>query len=768
MSEPVSGAEGKDEAKQGAETEVVEPAKTEAPGHDGGGPRTPAPEVAKLEAPAAEPVKAEEAAHEPVKAEEVAREPVKAEEAAHEPAKAEEAAHEPAKAEEAAHEPAKAEEHAPQPPKSGEVASEAPGAEEPAAEPPKVEEPPPEPPKVEEPPPPPPPPPAPTIVKVRPDHGPLTGGAGVVITGEAFVEGCTVLIGGIEAQAARTSETTLEVVTPPGAKKGMAELRVVNPDGQLAIYEDDFRYDPAPSLVGVEPACLSAEGGAVLTILGADFAQGCAVKIGDALVPSSWAHAGRLEAVSKKHDVGAATIVVENPDGQRVVRERGVRFAAPPHIAGVEPASGVTSGGTGVTLLGSGFEPGCIAMMAGAPLPETTFVSASEIRFVTPAHVVPEAVDVAVVNPTGLAHRRPGSFSYFKAPPRVVSVSPDRGPNAGGTELVVRGECFDEAAVAFVCGIAAKVAWRGPGEIVVTTPEVSRDGLVDVRVVNADDQAHTVEKVFLYVAPLPPPELRQVGPSRGSQLGGLQVALLGEHFAEGVTARFGGVPAAVRFLTGKELSATTPAFTGYGEVDVEVTNPDGASSLLPAAFTYEPKPAPEITGLAPASGPTTGGTRVLIEGKNFAPGAAVYVGREPPKDLVVKSATEIQIVTAARKMHGVVDVEVALPGAPKAVMKNGFRYDAVPAPVITSVSPTAGAVGGGTELTIAGKNFTKETAVLVDGKAPRAVKLVDASTLELKTPPGESGKLADVIVRNPDGKEAVQKRAFLYDPRYRG
>ena len=48
------------------------------------------------------------------------------------------------------------------------------------------------------------------------------------------------------------------------------------------------------------------------------------------------------------------------------------------------------------------------------------------------------------------------------------------------------------------------------------------------------------------------------------------------------------------------------------------------------------------------------------------------------------------------------------------------------------------------------------------------MKVIDASTIELKTPPGEAGKMVDVVVRNPDGKEAVQKRAFLYDPRYRG
>jgi hypothetical protein len=33
-------------------------------------------------------------------------------------------------------------------------------------------------------------------------------------------------------------------------------------------------------------------------------------------------------------------------------------------------------------------------------------------------------------------------------------------------------------------------------------------------------------------------------------------------------------------------------------------------------------------------------------------------------------------------------------------------------------------------------------------------------------PPGEAGKMVDIAVRNPDGKEALQRRAFLYDPRY--
>jgi hypothetical protein len=609
----------------------------------------------------------------------------------------------------------------------------------------------------------------PAITSVVPDHGPMAGGAAIVIQGEGFAEGCKVLIGGAEASTTRESATRLKADTPARDQKGFAEVRVVNPDTAFAVYEEDYRYDPAPSITGAAPSCVPTQGGVIVTILGAEFVEGCAVRLGDEVVASSWMNAGRLEAVTKAHAVGEVDLVVENPDGQRAVHARALRFAVHPSLDALEPAVVPTSGGVEVTLRGRGFEQGIMVLVACERVASVTVVSETELRFTAPAHSTAEACDVAVVNADSLADRLVLALSYTKLPPRVTSVTPDSGPNTGGTELVIRGQDFDDGASVFVCGIAATVSFHSAEELRVVTPAVARDGLVDVRVVNRDDQAATIDAAFRYLAPLPPPELAQIGPARGSQIGGLEVRLLGENFAEGATVCFGGVAAAaVRFLTHKEMAATTPAYNGYGEVAVEVKNRDGASSTLENAFTSESRPAPEIACVAPAFGPTTGGTRVVIEGKNFTREATVHIGREHPKDFAFKSATELHVVTAARKQAGVVDVEVSVPGAPRAVMKNAFRYDAVPAPVITSVSPNAGTPAGGTEMTISGKNFSKETIVLVDGKAPKTVKLVDASTLELKTPPGDAGKMVDVIVRNPDGKEAVQKRAFLYDPRYRG
>jgi IPT/TIG domain len=523
---------------------------------------------------------------------------------------------------------------------------------------------------------------------------------------------------------------------------------------------------PPPVIAGTEPSCLSVKGG-VLTILGADFVDGCRVHVGDRLVPVSWVHAGRVEAVLHNVPAGEADLVVENPDGQRVVRERAVRFAEPPVIAALVPAEAVTSGGAVVRVLGAAFEPGCAVLLAGAPLDGVVRESEGALEIVIPPHPIAEPVDVAVVNPNGLVYRIPHGFQYRKAPPHVDSITPASGTNAGGTLLTLRGRDFDPGSAAYICGFPAKVTFKSPVEIEVETPPVARDGLVDVRVVNADDQAHTLEKAFRYEAQLPPPVLREVSPAKGSQAGGLKVAVLGDDFAEGVVVRFGEAQAAVRFLTRKELEATTPSYPRAGHVSVEVVNPDGAAAVLDGGFTFEERPAPMITGISPTTGPTTGGTKVTIEGVNFTRDCQVYIGRENPRDQQVKSASVIQIMTPPHKAAGVVDVEVAAAGVPRAVMKNGFRYAETPAPVISSVSPNTGGVGGGTEMTILGKNFIKEAVVLVDGKPAKNVKLVDAKTLELKTPPGDGGKMADVIVRHPDGKEAVQKRAFLYDPRYR-
>jgi hypothetical protein len=515
----------------------------------------------------------------------------------------------------------------------------------------------------------------------------------------------------------------------------------------------------------IEPACVASYGGAVIKILGADFIDGCTLRIGGTDVACRRASATRLEAIVPQLPAGDVDIEVVNPDGQSDCLAGALKLAVPPAVGELSPSLGSVKGGTELVLTGFGFEPGCTVHL-GTVAVDVVFESENRIRVVTPPHAGEGSVDVAIKNPTGLQHRLYGAFFFKIPPPRVDTVSPASGSNAGGNLLTVRGADFSEGCEVTICGLPASVEVKSSEELAVKTPAVARDGLVDLRVQNRDGQIHLAEKVFRYIAPLAPPVLTTVSPAVGSVLGGLKVGLFGDDFHEECTARFGAIAAQVRFLTRKQLEVVVPASPTSGPVTVTIENPDGVTAELESAFTYEARPAPSVTSVSPAFGPSTGGTKLIIEGRNFTKDSLVYIGREYPKDLVVKSATEIHAITAPRKMAGVVDVEVGGPDVPKAILKNAFRYDAIPAPTITSVSPNRGGVGGGGEITVTGQNLLKETVILVDGKPAKYVKLIDKTTLEAKTPPGEANKMVDVVVRNPDGKEAVQKRAYLYDPRY--
>ena len=124
-------------------------------------------------------------------------------------------------------------------------------------------------------------------------------------------------------------------------------------------------------------------------------------------------------------------------------------------------------------------------------------------------------------------------------------------------------------------------------------------------------------------------------------------------------------------------------------------------------------------------------------------------------------------MTPPTSNDGAANVELFTRDGASVLRKNAFQYTPVPPPTIRSVSPNRVAVGGGTEVIITGDNFVPDATVLVDREPVATTKFRDKGTLAFKTPPGEAGAMADVAVRSPTGQEAVSKRAFLYNPRYR-
>ena len=79
---------------------------------------------------------------------------------------------------------------------------------------------------------------------------------------------------------------------------------------------------------------------------------------------------------------------------------------------------------------------------------------------------------------------------------------------------------------------------------------------------------------------------------------------------------------------------------------------------------------------------------------------------------------------------------------------------AVPAPTVTSLSPTSGSTAGGTVVTITGTHFTAATAVSFGGTPAASYSVTNDTTISATTPTGAVGT-ASVLVTNGGGTNAA-------------
>ncbi|HUZ89748.1 MAG TPA: IPT/TIG domain-containing protein [Candidatus Acidoferrales bacterium] len=109
-----------------------------------------------------------------------------------------------------------------------------------------------------------------------------------------------------------------------------------------------------------------------------------------------------------------------------------------------------------------------------------------------------------------------------------------------------------------------------------------------------------------------------------------------------------------------------------------------AAGVSPCVFF----PAPVVSVVSPASGPSDGGTVVSITGWSFQPGATVTFGSAPAPRVTVVSATLIQAITP-RQPVGSVAVSVSNTDGGSATVPGAYTYTAVAAAesVFTALPP---------------------------------------------------------------------------------
>ena len=183
--------------------------------------------------------------------------------------------------------------------------------------------------------------------------------------------------------------------------------------------------------------------------------------------------------------------------------------------------------------------------------------------------------------------------------------------------------------------------------------------------------------------------------------------------------------------------------------DAAVIAPDaGPGSGTPDAGPTGPTdPAPTLNSINPASGPETGGTRVLLRGTSFIEPAEVFFGDAPATSVVVLD----EVTVAATSPIGTVGpatVRVVTPGG-EAELPAGFTY--VRELLLESVEPARVPDEGGIEVTVRGRGFDSQTIVLLDRTPLRGPVLIGDTEIRGWMPALAAGR-PEIRVVNRDAE----------------
>jgi autotransporter-associated beta strand protein len=419
---------------------------------------------------------------------------------------------------------------------------------------------------------------------------------------------------------------------------------------------------------------------------------------------------------------------------------------ATPTVTAVSPAAGTASGGTAITITGSGFTSGTTVSLGGTLA--TSVVVASDgqsLTALTPAHAIGN-VAATITNGNGLSVTQNNAYLFQGSAPVITAVSPQVGPTTGGTTVLIYGSNFTSGLTVRVNGVLATAVSLNAGIITATTP-AGTQGPAVVTVTNVDGTVGTRSPGFYYQGPAP--TITTISPAQGPLAGGTAVTITGTNLVAGVRVTFDGVDATGITLVGNTITCTSPAGV-QGPADVVVTNVDLRTATRSGGFVFE-GPVPTITSIVPASGLLAGGTNITINGTNFAAGATVQFDGVLATGVTVTS-TSITCTTPAGA-QGPADVVVTNVDYLAATSTAGFIYLGA-APTIGGVTPTTVPNNLSTPITITGTNFVAGVAVTIGGVSA-TISSWNATTIVVPMPAGVSPGPVNLVVTNVDLQTAT-------------
>ena len=248
--------------------------------------------------------------------------------------------------------------------------------------------------------------------------------------------------------------------------------------------------------------------------------------------------------------------------------------------------------------------------------------------------------------------------------------------------------------------LAANVANNGSAVVIAPSPTAAIS-TARLLVEAADNYFFDISNAnFTVTAPAPGPTITTFMPTGGQA--GTVVTVLGSNFTGATQVTFNGTAAtAFTVISATQLTVTVPSGATTGPVGV-VAPTGTATSATP--FTVGPPPV--IASFSPASGYV--GSSVVLTGTGFTGATQVTFNGAAAAAVAVNSDTQLTVTVPAGASTGPIGVTT-----PVSTGSSATSFTVIPAPVISSFTPTRGVAG--TPVVITGFYFTGATAVTFDG-----------------------------------------------------
>ncbi len=254
----------------------------------------------------------------------------------------------------------------------------------------------------------------------------------------------------------------------------------------------------------------------------------------------------------------------------------GPAGAAPlPSITSLSRAGGPVTGGTQVTISGTGFTT-VEHVKFGTTTAAFTTRSSAQLIAIAPAHAA-GTVKVSVTTPGGTTPTTSAdNYTYTVPVPAVLAVSPASGPATGNTAVTVSGSALGGASKVYFGTTAVTttiVVNAGGTQLSVKSPTGTSGTSVNVQVVTPGGESAAVPAdLFTYG-----PTITSLGRTSGRTTGGNKVTITGTGFTTVHSVKFGTTTArtfTVRSAT--QIIATSPAHVA-GPVRISVTTAGGTT-----------------------------------------------------------------------------------------------------------------------------------------------------------------------------------------------